>query len=79
MVCQLAKLFGLRGSAGRERVNQSETAGRVVEGIGAGRSVVGDAVEAVDGAMWRTSFRLTIPLVRASPSGGFAGGERRPA
>lgn len=78
MVCPVARVFGLRCSAGRERVNQSEIAGRVAERIRAGRSVVRDAVEAVDAAMRRTLYRLTIPLVRASPSHVFGGGERRP-
>ena len=47
MVRGANRAFGERDSAGRERVNKSEIAGRVADRSGVGRSAAGEAVDAV--------------------------------
>ena len=43
---------GERDSPGRERVNRSDIAGLVSGRTGVGRSVAGDALDAVNGGGW---------------------------
>ena len=47
MVRRVNRAFGKRDSAGRERVNKSDIAGRVASRTGVGRSAAGDAADAV--------------------------------
>ena len=47
MVFRANRAFGIRGNAGRERVNKSEIASRVADRTGVGRSATGSAVDAV--------------------------------
>ena len=47
MVCRARRAFGECDKAGRDRVNKSDTAGRVAGRANVGRSAAGDAVDAV--------------------------------
>ena len=47
MVRRENRAFGVRGNAGRERVNKSEIGGHVADRTGIARSAAGDAVDAV--------------------------------
>ena len=46
MVFRANRAFGVRGNAGRDRVNKLEIAGRVADRTGVGRAAAGSAVDA---------------------------------